>query len=597
MNDGHDPIEDRIDDGFDRLRSDALALDAMAPLRGLRERRGGLPWTRIALGGGLVAAVLVLAGVFAFGGDDEPEEIVAGPGGEERTATVGIEDRVVPADLTVDDLVGITWVLIEGVGPEGEITIVPGYEPTFEIGPDGFGGNLSCNAYGYRGSFTPVGDRTAEISVSGGFSKAAGCLTDGVMDSEERFTAALTDVVLAELQDGFLVLSSSTSELIFRRGPPESDRVEVPLTDTVTDLDDRVAGQLPPGLDNTRWVLIDGGSEVPLLEQWRPMGLWFDDGRFVAAGYCTGISGEPGGSRVFDNATTGQVDFSRACPDDVVDIDAAFLAAMRTVTDGRLEGGNLVLAAAAGDLVFGPEPAIDIDAFTGVRWDLEAWDLSLDGTGKEPLAPAWFEMRPAANPEADQSSGTMRGMTGCLEFSGRWILVDNAIAFIEEFDLDSCGEELILTDQDEQLYYSIGTTVVPLFRSDGTVALISTREVEGSLFRRGAPIDMSDAPLEGTTWRLIATGFLTLRGKTFTIEFDGDRYTGQTSCGVVEGTFTLDGQLFDASHDSDDVDLCNSDGFATEDFVRRLANADRLVRQNGQLIISAGDTSMIFEPA
>ena len=597
MSDEHDPIDSRIGDGFDRLRSDAQALDAMAPLRSAHGRRSRFPWGRIVLGGGLIAAVLLFVGMFALGGDDDPDEIVAGPGDRPRTATLRIDDDAQP-HLTTEDLLGTMWILIEGVGPAGEIAIVSGFEPTFEIGPDGFSGNLSCNAYGYGGSFTPLDDRTADITVTGGFSQLAGCLTEGVMESEERFTAALNDVTLMELQDGLLVLSSSTAELIFRPGPPEFDRVELPLTDTVTDVGDRVPGSaLLQPLTGTYWELAAEGPDNPMQTAWRPFRMEFpDDGRFFITGMCSWFRGEVGdGPRPFAEVDASPI--ADNCAAELQAIDATFVAILESVDDAFVDdeamNGEpaLFLTTVDRDLIFIPE-VLDLDALTGVRWELDGWDLRADGSVRPAEAPAWFEMRPPVDPDDAQPTGTVRGSTGCIEFSGLWRLVDNQILFINEFDADACGGGI--PDQDLQVTYAVDTSVVPRFVG-GTVTMYATRDLQASVFRRGAPVDTTDEPLEGTTWELVAMPPFPAPSRGVTIQFDDARFNAQGPCNGFGGSYLLDGEELTTGDHNQSLEGCGDS--AESDYFGILTDADRLVTNAGQLVISAGERDLVFEPS
>lgn len=601
MSDDNDPTGERISDGFDRLGRDSQNLDTADPLRGLRDRRG-LPWARIALGGGAVAAILVIVGIFGFGDDDEPEEILAGG--------AAIEDQLGLPEGWLQDT---RWDLLGGIINETNVLVV---EPPNELAAASPGTEVDVIVVQRRQSVTFSGTALTAVGYCGGFESSveveggelvvsdtspvgASCEGGGEVTPEiARFITALRATasiqVMPDLRRITLVGPDSvfTYEAATPRALTETVTDIDALTDTVADLDDRVAGQLPPGLDDTRWTLVDGGTELPLLEEWRPLRLTFVDGRFIAWGYCTALAGQPSGSSLFSNETVEEQEVARSCPQEMVGTDMVYLGAMRSVSGGRMQGGDLQLHAAAGDLVFSPEPTIDLDALTGVRWELDAWDLGLDGSGRLPDGPGWFEMRPSHQPDAAQPSGIARGTTGCLEFSGLWHVVENRILFTVRSDFDSCPDRV--SDQDAQVSYAFGSAVVPVFDED-VVTMFATRDVEASRFRRSAPIEISNQPLEGTTWQLVSSGSPQPVPGGITIVFDSERFSGRGPCGDYGDDYALDGESFATGDIPQTLGACQDDVLEA-DYLRTLRQADRLRMDMGLLIISSGATDLLFEP-
>ena len=628
MSDEHDPVEGRIDEGFDRLRSDSRGLDAMAPLRVLRERRGSLPWARIALGGGLVAAVLVLVGVFAFGGDDEPEEIVAGP-----ELTTGQE--------LLESLQG-EWVFIGGSSADGDIVVdaadIPttvqarhtgsGEDPvvleggvTFVVGEalrqDFVGGQFSVPfllTYGgcldYRGEIIDdpeVGQVIPTVELV-----RERCRIDTIGPLPKRFFDVLATTTTINVSDGdSMTMLGSRGVLTFARVTDADFRLitdtvtdlddqpalPIPLTGTVADLDDRTGTALLRRLPGTYWELAAGGPDIRVDTPWRPFRLEFPvEDRVFIMGMCSWFGGEiVDGPRPFAQVESTEV--ANECPAELEATDATFLGMLESVDGAFVDQGGpnddpgLFLTTADRDLIFVPE-RLDLDALTGVRWELDGWDLGADGSLRPPDAPAWFEMRPPFDADAEQPSGTVRGTTGCLEIWGLWRLVANQIVFTTELDFDPCGDDI--PEQDLQVSYAIGTGIVPRLLGD-TVTMYSTRDLEASVFRRGDPIEIINAPLEGTTWRLVSLGSPMPVPGDITITFDGERFSGRGPCNGYGDDYTLDGETFATGDIPQTLEGCDNNAVEA-DYLRTLREADRLRIDSGLLVISSGGTDLIFEP-
>ena len=124
-----------------------------------------------------------------------------------------------PIDL--ETLIGSSWTLRFGAGPEGEIPLVDGWPITLTFGEEILGGTAACNGYG--GTYT-IEDSPLRLEGLG--QDDAGCLPE-IQESERVYLAALLDVDGLDLAGGELALSGPSTELIFSRNEP------VPIDDLV----------------------------------------------------------------------------------------------------------------------------------------------------------------------------------------------------------------------------------------------------------------------------------------------------------------------------------------------------------------------------
>lgn len=132
------------------------------------------------------------------------------------------------------------WVLVEGRGPDGELTLVEGSPVTLSIDGERWGGVAACNSYG--GSVSLDGDRLAfddGLTVT-----EMACPDDDVMALESGYLAALQAAERVELGEERLVLSGPEVELVFDQEPPEPDAA---LVGTVWVLESLVEGLGPDG--------------------------------------------------------------------------------------------------------------------------------------------------------------------------------------------------------------------------------------------------------------------------------------------------------------------------------------------------------------
>lgn len=133
--------------------------------------------------------------------------------GDQNVAGGAAEDgEPVPIDL--EALIGSSWTLRSGGGPEGEIPLVEGWPVTLTFDQETMGGTAACNGYG--GSYSIEGSQLRLEEVG---KNDAGCLPD-VEESEQAYMAALSDVDDIDLVGDELTLSGPATELIFGRNQP-----------------------------------------------------------------------------------------------------------------------------------------------------------------------------------------------------------------------------------------------------------------------------------------------------------------------------------------------------------------------------------------
>ena len=131
--------DDRIRGAFDRLRADAHQMDTMAALRDLEPQRPGRWNSKLLLGGAaaLVVIALVVVGIAVFsGGDDDEGTVAGGDDGTDQTADGGQTDGTDDAgeDGGVSpELTGVTWQLVSGTGPDGELAVLDQWPVTLSF--------------------------------------------------------------------------------------------------------------------------------------------------------------------------------------------------------------------------------------------------------------------------------------------------------------------------------------------------------------------------------------------------------------------------------------------------------------------------------
>jgi heat shock protein HslJ len=107
-----------------------------------------------------------------------------------------------------------TWTLVEGRGPDGEISVIDGYPVTLTVEGELIGGTAACN--GYNGEATIDG---TSFKVPGFSMTEMGCRRD-VMDAEAAYVSALSAANTIGREQDVLTLSGDETEMTFELEPP-----------------------------------------------------------------------------------------------------------------------------------------------------------------------------------------------------------------------------------------------------------------------------------------------------------------------------------------------------------------------------------------
>lgn len=208
------------------------------------------------------------------------------------------------------------WQLQSGTHNGEPIPIVDSHPITMTLESGQIGGTAACNGYG--GEYQLSG---SEFSIEGGFAVTEmACAPEEVMESEQRFLDALAEVGSVELQNGSLVLSGSSTELIFTLLPPVPTSE---LTGTVWVLDGLIQGDA---------VSSPVGDERATLEL-------FTDGSFIGSTGCRTISGTY-------QITGAEVQFTNwgadgECPEDLQEQDSRVISALEGGFRVAIEGSRM----------------------------------------------------------------------------------------------------------------------------------------------------------------------------------------------------------------------------------------------------------------
>jgi heat shock protein HslJ len=148
-------------------------------------------------------------------------------------------ERTIPTEPGGAESYDGTWELVEGQGPEGEVTIVTGYRITLTINGQDAGGTAACNSYGGNADIEGTSFR-----FGGGGMTDMGCEPD-VMEAEAAYISALQAADSIARDGDRLTLTGTDTELRFEIEPPLPT---AELTDTIWKLESLIYGT---GADGT----------------------------------------------------------------------------------------------------------------------------------------------------------------------------------------------------------------------------------------------------------------------------------------------------------------------------------------------------------
>ena len=212
-----------------------------------------------------------------------------------------------------------------------------------------------------------------------------------------------------------------------------------------------------PGDPQGSWQLValeSTAGSVPLLDD-HPVTLTLNGSSVGGRAACNEYGGRIEGTG--NDITIGELAWTAmACmPDQVMEVEAAYVDALTAVRSIRLDGDELVLEGTDLELRFTRLPDPPTAELVDTEWTLETLlvgDVAAAAVGE----PATLLLG---------SDGTFSGSTGCRTFEGEWIergeqLLATTFAMGDEV----CSEEL--TAQDQQVTTVIGDGFVPSVEGD-----------------------------------------------------------------------------------------------------------------------------------
>lgn len=213
------------------------------------------------------------------------------------------------------------------------------------------------------------------------------------------------------------------------------------------------AGAGPTGAWQLVSATVDGGA-FELLDD-HPITAVLEASSIGGTSACNGYGGHieivPGGIEIVELGGTDM-----ACgPDEVMALEAAYLAALRRVRAIELIDGQLALLGEGVDLRFDRLPEPPVGELVDTTWILET--IFVEDMASPPDGdPATFELR---------SDGTFSGSTGCRSFQGRWI-ERGAQLLATEMRMNEVECPAALSDQDTHVVTVIGDGFVPSIEGD-----------------------------------------------------------------------------------------------------------------------------------
>ncbi len=453
MSDQQNPV----DRAFRSLRSDAQQVEVNEPLAAITERR---PFIRPAvLLSAAAVIVLVVIGAVALRGDTDSDLVAGTPDGGQDGA-VGSDEA---------GLIGSSWTLTSGTGPEGPVPIVPDWPITLTFDVDTLGGTAACNGYG--GEYSIDGDR---ISLGGLGHTDMGC--DGaVMASQSAFLAAVTEVDQVLISGSTLTLTGPGTELVFSLDAP------VPVAELV--------GQL--------WLLdtlIDG--ETATTVRGDPATLLLRTGGAINGSTgCRSLSGEYviNGSQVLFTTFSAGGD----CPSELSKQDSHVVGVLGDGFTAAIDGQRLTVTSAGGlgyraitedelaDIESDPV-ATDAELLAGTSWRLIA--------GERPDGVIDIIEGSAPNLALDGSS-TGFAATVCNTLGGSFTIGGGRIAFEITEETDMQCEEAGLMGSEGAFAAALEEVTEYGIEADGERLVMTGGDGTELLFERFDPGDVG--PSEG----------------------------------------------------------------------------------------------------
>jgi heat shock protein HslJ len=158
------------------------------------------------------------------------------------------------------------WQLVSGTADGAPLTLIENHPVTIEFNAGLYGGTAACNGYG--GSYSLDGDA---LELGAASITEMACEPPETMTLERLYMTALLTVDMVTMEEGNLVLSGPSVDLVFQplAAPETAD-----LLGTVWVLDTLIQGETASS----------AGGERATLE-------FFSDGSFIGSTGCRGLTG------------------------------------------------------------------------------------------------------------------------------------------------------------------------------------------------------------------------------------------------------------------------------------------------------------------
>jgi len=268
-------------------------------------------------------------GVLTFNGGSVPVVVTATP--------------VVGGNASLGGLAGVNWVL-SSFGPTATpVAVISGSSVTAAFTTEGVAGSAGCNSY--SGTFQYD---TSKITFSPLITTKIACTDANIMTQETTFLNALQTATSYQITNGQLQIAYPDGVLTFN-ADTTTPTPAVSLTSTPFVNTDPTLG----GLAGVEWVLVSyGATAAPVAA--------LPDAPVTADFTVQGVSGSAGcntysGNFVYNNNTltfSPLVVTQKACADNIMAQEGAYLQALQSATGYQIAGGQLTIAYPDGVLVF-----------------------------------------------------------------------------------------------------------------------------------------------------------------------------------------------------------------------------------------------------
>lgn len=254
---------------------------------------------------------------------DDGRIVIETAEGEIVLSPVASPAETAPRD--VSSIRGTSWI-VDDIAGRG---VLDRAEPTVIFGQDGhLSGRGGCN--NYFGSYTLENTRLVVSQIGSTRMLCA----DAQMNQERSFFATLESARTVRFQnDGRLVIETDQGEILLSK------------------IDDGEHQQMEdvPDLENTSWV-IERLDDLPTLPNATPTLIFDNEGRLGGNGGCNSYGADY--SRDGDDFSVGQiVSTMMACEEEKMQQENRLTTMLETATGVRMEGENLVIITARGDLL------------------------------------------------------------------------------------------------------------------------------------------------------------------------------------------------------------------------------------------------------